>query len=196
MNTSDFTRPVGELTAEVKRYLNLRIGLAGMVLNKRMAEFTSALISILLLAAIFSMIVLMLSFAFVFWYGKSVGSYHHGFLIISLIYLIIGFIVYRFKQHLLLDPIIKKLNEKHQLLDNDFGSGLPAAENLTMLNKQLEILDLQIKHSELMMQKQLDELGHVLSPSRVINSLIVSTLTSSTVVLRAVSLLLRLMKKK
>ncbi len=196
INSSDFTRPVSELTAEAKRYLNLRIGLAGMVINKRMAEFTSQLISMLLLAGIFAMVMFMLSFAFVFWYGKNVGAYHEGFLIVSLLYTIIGVLIYKYKRQLLLDPLIKKLNEKHQLLDDSMDSDLPPAENLEMLNKQLEIRQLQIKYSELSMQKQLDDLGNALSPTRMMNSLLVSALTSSTMLMKSASLLLRLMKRK
>lgn len=161
-----------------------------------MAEFTSQLISMLLLAGIFAMIMLMLSFAFVFWYGLNVGAYHEGFLIVSLLYAIIGVVIYRFKRHLLLDPLIKKLNEKHHLLDESLDSDLPPAENLEMLNKQLEIRQLQVKYSELTMQKQLDELGDALSPTRMMNSLLVSALTSSTVLMKSASLLLRLMKRK
>lgn len=196
INTSDFTRPVSELTAEAKRYLNLRIGLAGMVINKRMAEFTSQLISMLLLAGIFAMVMLMLSFAFVFWYGTTVGAYHEGFLIISLLYIILGMLIYKYKKNLLLDPLIKKMNEKHHLFEDSMETDLPPAENLEMLNKQLEIRQLQVKCSELSMQKQLDELGEALSPTRMMNSLLMSALTSSTVLMKTASLVLRLMKKK
>jgi len=196
MNAEDFTQPISELTEEAKRYFNLRINHIGLQVNKKMAEFASQLITMLVLAGIFAMIILMLSFAFVFWYGKSVGPYHHGFLIMSLVYALIGFIIYFYRDRLLLNPIIHKISEMNVGQKEEEDNSLPKVTDMAGFDKQLEIVHLQIQHSELVMQKKLNDLGDAFSPTRIINTMLIQALTSSALLMRATSILLKFLKKR
>ena len=192
----DFTRPVSAISNEFKRYINLRINYMGLALNKKLADFMSQIITILVLAGVLSMILLMLSFAFVFWYGSSVGTYYHGFLIVSLIYALIGLIVYYFREPLLMNPLIKKLHGKPFELNDELGNKAIVISSKEEMEKYIEIMDLQIEQSELLMHKYLRDIGVAFTPSNIINSMMTYVLTSSNVMMSGALLVLRYLRKR
>ncbi len=192
----DFTRPISAISNEFKRYINLRINSMGLALNKKMADFMSQIIIILILAGVFSMIVLMLSFAFVFWYGSNVGTYYHGFLIVSLVYMLIGLVIYYFREPLLMNPLIKKLHAKQFELTDELGDKSLVINSKEDMEKHLEIMELQIVQSELLMHKYLRDIGETLTPSNLLNSMMTYVLTSSNVMMSGALLLLRYLRKR
>lgn len=192
----DFTRPVSAISNEFKRYINLRINHLGLALNKKLAEFMSHIITTLVFAAVFLMIILMLSFAFVFWYGSNAGTYYHGFLIISLVYMIIGLIIYYFRDPLFMNPIIRKLNSKRLELNDGIEDKSITINSKEDVEKYLEIMYLQIEQSELLMHKYMSDLGEAFKPSNILNSLIAYTLTSSNLMMAGTLLLLKFLRKR
>jgi len=192
----NFTKPISEAGNELKRYINLKIAYAGLQLNRRLSDFASQLVTMLVLAGIFAMILLMLSFAFVFWYGSEIGTYYHGFLIISLLYMILGLIIYYFREPLLMDPIIRKLHQKQQKMELMGDSVLLPVRNKEDMDKQLDIMQLQLEQSELLIQKHVQDLGTALTPSNILNSLFTYALSSSSLMMNGALLLLRLLKKR
>jgi len=192
----DFTQPVSAISNEFKRYINLRINHLGLALNKKLADFMSHIITTLVFAAVFLMIILMLSFAFVFWYGSNAGTYYHGFLIISLVYMIIGLIVYYFRDPLFMNPIIKKLYSKRFELNDGLEDKSITINSKKDVEKFLEIMDLQIEQSELLMNKHMQDLGEAFKPSNILNSLITYTLTSSNLMMGGALLLLKILRKR
>ncbi|MDD3636959.1 MAG: hypothetical protein RBR84_06375 [Bacteroidales bacterium] len=192
----NFTKPISEAGNELKRYINLKIAYAGLQLNRRLSDFASQLVTMLVLAGIFAMILLMLSFAFVFWYGSEIGTYYHGFLIISLLYMIFGLIIYYFREPLLMDPIIRKLHQKQQKMEPTGDSTLLPVRNKEEMDKQLDIMELQLEQSELLIQKHVQDIGTALTPSNILNSLFTYALSSSSLMMNGALLLLRLLKKR
>lgn len=192
----DFTRPVSAISNEFKRYINLRINHMGLALNKKLADFMSQIITMLVLAGVFSMVLLMLSFAFVFWYGSEVGTYYHGFLIISFIYMLIGLIIYYFREPLLMNPLIKKLHGKPFELTDEHGDKSVTISSKDEIEKYMEIMDLQIEQSELLMHKYLRDIGETFTPSNILNSMMTYVLTSSNVMMSGALLLLRYLRKR
>ncbi|MDD4373665.1 MAG: hypothetical protein PHG67_07085 [Bacteroidales bacterium] len=192
----NFTKPVSEAGNELKRYINLKITHTGLLLNRRLSDFASQLITMLVLAGIFALIVLMLSFAFVFWYGSEMGTYYHGFLIISLLYMIFSLIIYYFREPLLMDPIIRKLHQKQQKMEANEATSMMTVRNKEDMEKQLEIMELQLEQSELLIQKHIQDLGTALSPTSLLNSLFTYALSSSSLMMNGALLLLRLLKKR
>ncbi|MCK9451587.1 MAG: phage holin family protein [Bacteroidales bacterium] len=192
----DFTRPVSAISNEFKRYINLRINYMGLALNKKLADFMSQIITLFVLAGVFSMVLLMLSFAFVFWYGSNAGTYYHGFLIVSLTYMLIGLIIYYFREPLLMNPLIKKLHSKHFEMTNEDGDKSIIISTKEDMEKYLEIMDLQIEQSELLMHKYVRDIGDALKPSNILNSLMTYALTSSNLMMSGALLVLRYMRKR
>lgn len=98
MIQEELTRPIKNYGEAIQDHVNLRINLIGLQISKRLADFAANLISIVLMAGLLALVIIMLSFAFVFWYGSSVGPYHHGFLIVSLLYIFSGLMLYLFRE--------------------------------------------------------------------------------------------------
>lgn len=192
----DFTRPVSAIGNEFKRYINLRINYMGLALNKKLADFMSQIITVLVLAGLFSMVLLMLSFAFVFWYGSNAGTYYHGFLIVSLTYLLIGLVIYYFREPLLMNPLIKKLHAKQSEIKNESGDKSIIISSKEDMEKHLEIMDLQIEQSELLMHKYMLDFGEAIKPSNILNSMMTYAFTSSNLMMSAALLVLRYLRKR
>lgn len=192
----DFTRPVSAISNEFKRYINLRINYMGLALNKKLADFMSQIITMLVLAGVFSMVLLMLSFAFVFWYGSNVGTYYHGFLIVSFIYMLIGLVIYYFREPLLMNPLIRKLHTKKFEMNDEFGDKSIIINSKEDMEKHLEIMDLQIEQSELLMHKYVRDIGEAITPSNILNSMMTYALTSSNIMMSGVLLVLRYLRKR
>jgi hypothetical protein len=193
----EFTKPVSEAGNELKRYINLKVNHAGLLLNRRLSDFASQMVTMLVLVGIFAMILLMLSFAFVFWYGAEAGTYYHGFLIISLLYMIFGLIIYYFREPLLMNPIIRKLHQKQQKMDGQMETlPVPAVKNKEDMEKQLEIMELQIEQSELLIQKHIQDFGTAFTPANIMNSVFTYALSSSSFMMSGAILLLKLLKKR
>ncbi len=193
----EFTKPVSDAGNELKRYINLKVSHAGLLLNRRLSDFASQLVTMLVLVGIFAMILLMLSFAFVFWYGTEAGTYYHGFLIISLLYMIFGLIIYYFREPLLMNPIIRKLHQKQQKMDGKMETlPMPAVNNKEDIEKQLEIMELQIEQSELLIQRHIQDFGTAFTPSNIMNSVLTYALSSSSLMMSGAILLLKLLKKR
>jgi hypothetical protein len=150
----------------------------------------------LVLAGVFSMILVMLSFAFVFWYGSNAGTYYHGFLIVSITYMLIGLVIYYFREPLLMNPLIKKLHTKQFEMNNEFGDKSVIISSKGEMEKYLEIMNLQIEQSELLMHKYVQDIGNTLSPSNILNSMITYALTSSNLMMSGVILVLRYLRKR
>ncbi|MBU1368931.1 MAG: phage holin family protein [Bacteroidetes bacterium] len=192
----DFTRPISAISIEFKRYINLRVNHLGLILSKRLADFMSQFITMLLLAGFFSLILLMLSFAFVFWYGSEAGTYYHGFLIVALAYMLLGLVLYYFREPLLLNPLIKKLHKKQNDGEDPSETGLIPITSKEDLDKSLEIMQLQLEQSELLMTKHMNDFGDAITPSNILNSLMKYALTSSNLMMSGTLLLLRYLRKR
>ncbi|MDP2235136.1 MAG: hypothetical protein Q8J88_01765 [Bacteroidales bacterium] len=189
------TQPIRDITEELRHYLNMRLNFLSLMLSRRFALFTSFVLTAIILAALVGFVLIMLSFAFVFWYGKTVGAYHHGFLIMGLFYALVGLTVFFTRKQMFIDPIIRKMNEKiSSPVDED--DPMPSPENLTELIHETELLKLKIMHSELIMQQKFDELGESLNPFNYIAGLIDKTLNISTFILPFAELLINWLRKK
>lgn len=189
------TQPIRDITEELRHYLNMRLNYLSLMLSRRFALFTSFVLTAIILAALIGFVLIMLSFAFVFWYGKSVGTYHHGFLIMGLFYTLVGLTVYFTRKQMFINPIIRKMNEKiSSPVDED--DPMPSPENLHELIHETELLKLKIMHSELVMQQKFDELGASLNPINYIAGFIDKTLNISAFVLPFVELLVNWLRKK
>jgi len=189
------TQPIKDLSVEFKRYLNLRVNHVNLLISRRFAMFTSFVLTTIILLGLIGFILLMLSFAFVFWYGKSVGSYHHGFLIMALFYSLSGLAIYLNKKEMFIDPIIRKMNEKiSNTLDEEEIIAKP--ENLQQLDHETDLMKLKIKHSELVIQQQFNELGERLNPFNFFADVIGKTLNISAFILPILELTVSFLRNR
>jgi hypothetical protein len=189
------TQPIRDISTEIRHYLNMRVNYLSLLISRRFALFTSFVLTAIIFAALIGFVLIMLSFAFVFWYGTSIGHYHHGFLIMALFYTLIGLTVYFTRKQMFINPIIRKMNERlsSQIDEDDM---MPNPQNLSELEHEAELLKLKIKQSELVMQKKFDDLGESLNPLNFIADILDKTLIMSTVVLPLFEHLVNWLRKK
>lgn len=153
-----------QIRNQFKRYASLRTYYVGLLTNKYVSEVVSMVIKNIVFGVIAAMVIFMLSLAFVFWYGEEVGKIYHGFLILSLIYIIIGLIIYLIRNHLFTNPLIRKIHRKDLIEKEKALSKLPVPRNLGDLNQQIEIVKFQIEETENALQERLDDLTETIVP--------------------------------
>lgn len=180
MIQEDFTRPLKNLHLAIQGHISNRLNYLGLQMGMRMTAYSARIVSLVILTGLISLIMLMLSFAFVFWYGSQVGPYHHGFIIAGLFYLLLALLFYVNRKKLLLDPIARQTAKQAHIsggLDDELGP----VKNLDDLKKREEILKLKIQHSELVMQQKLQELSAAYAPGNIAKTVLGNLLTSTAV---------------
>jgi hypothetical protein len=196
MTSEDFARPIRQLSAGVVNYINLRINHVSLIIGKRMAELTTTIVTVTILAGIATMVLLMLTLAFVSWYGSTVGSYTHGLLIVSAFYIVAGLIIFLSREKLISDPVVRLLNKRKMFTDiKELGENIPV-NSLDDLEKRIELMKLQLQHSELLMEQNLQDVSENLKPSRIISSILDQTFSSTAVTGKIVSKLLTFFLEK
>ncbi|MBK9291229.1 MAG: hypothetical protein IPM52_06355 [Bacteroidetes bacterium] len=190
-----FTRPIKEITNEARAYLNLRVAQLSLSFSKAFARLNAMIVVAVVMLGLVSMVVMMLSFAFVFWYGSKVGTYYHGFLIAALFYVLVGLLVYVMRQKLFIDPVIRGMVRR---LNEDLASDglIPKVQNLQELQVQLELISLRIKQSEHQMETKFAELGESLNPANLARQLFGNLLSSSALAVSLLDLIIRLLRRR
>lgn len=152
------------LKNQFKRYVSLRAYYTGLKLNKYVSEVISTVIKSIVFGTIASTLLLMLSLAFVFWYGEEIGKTYHGFLILSAIYMLIGLILYLFRNQLFKNPLIKKIHKKDLLEKEKALSKLPSPRNLSDLEHQMQLVKFQMEENEQALQNRFDDFLDTIEP--------------------------------
>ncbi len=102
------------LFESTSQYIDTRLELAKLKAVKKTADIIGIFSTKLIVAAIFLFFLFMLNIGIAFWLGDILGKTYYGFLILSFVYFVIGFIVY-FNRNKWIKPsianaIIKQLN--------------------------------------------------------------------------------------
>jgi hypothetical protein len=192
----EFTKPLKQLSSELVGYINLRINYVGLLLGKRMAEITTQIVIVMILAGFAAIVMLLLTFAFVFWFGDNIGTYTQGFLIASAVYILAGLVIYFKRVKLISNPVVKIMNDRNVFLDLDDTDEPIPINSLHELDQRLELMKLQVRHKELVIEQDLSEVGKSLKPGNIISSLLNQTISSSAVTGAIISKLLDYFLKK
>ena len=100
-----------DIINNAKNYINLKLDLYNLILNEKLAKISSFFFTLASLIILFSLFLFFISFSFVYWYGETRGELHHGFFIVGVFYLIVGFLVFLFRKKLILNPLISRLTK-------------------------------------------------------------------------------------
>ncbi len=180
MIQEEFTRPLKNLNVAIQGHISNRLNYFGLQMGMRLTAHFSCIVSLILLTGFASLILLMLSFAFVFWYGSHIGPYHHGFMIAGLFYLLLALLLYINRKKLILDPLARQ-TAKHSYTSGGLDDELGPVKSLDDMKNREEILKLKIEHSELVMQQKVQELSEAYAPGNISKVLLGHLLTSTTV---------------
>lgn len=189
------TKPLKEITVEAKNYVNLRLAQLSLSFSKAFARLNAVIVVAMILLGLAGFILLMLSFAFVFWYGSKVGTYYHGFLLVALFFALTGLFVYLFRQKLFIDPVIRSIIRR---INEDLSEEglIPKVQNTRELERQLELISLKIKQSENQMETKFAEMGESLNPANLAKQLFGNLLSSSTVAISLLDLLITFLRRR
>lgn len=107
MERSDsLSEKAGETYGYIKYYIEQRIEYFRLALTERIALTMSGLLTAFALVALFSMVLLFGTLAIAFYLSSLLKSEGHGFLIVTMFYLLLGIIVYFFRRKLIMEPIV------------------------------------------------------------------------------------------
>lgn len=192
---NNITTSLTGLSQEFKQYLNLKVALVSLNLSRRFSQLFSLLLSAIIFVGLFSVILLMLTFAFVYWYGSEVGAIYQGFLIAGLFYMLVALMVYALRKQLFIDPMIRLLNDK--IADGLHEEGMFAEINNSRdLKLQTELLQLKIVQSESQIQKQFTEFSQSLNPLNMLKSVIGSSVSSAAITMALLEAVISWLRKR
>lgn len=109
----------GELFSQFKKYIDTEIELAKLTFAGKVSKMFSQFIAILLVGVIFFFFLVFFSVALGFLLGHWIGQMWIGFLIIAVLYLLVGIITWLLREKLIripvLNAIIRQLFSKEYL---------------------------------------------------------------------------------
>lgn len=157
MEYENLGTPIKETIEELKTYVEDLITYNKLVFAKGASQLSSILIMLVVLFGISGFVLLFFSFAFAGWFetitGLSIGT---GYLVIALFYVLLGFLVYRFRNPLIFNPSRKLFGEIFFGDDNNnefkFDTEEVTSENIKKVHEQLadrkESLNKKVKNLE------------------------------------------------
>lgn len=189
-----FGTEIGKLTADFKSYLNLRLNIIGLMLSKHIANLASFLLTAVIISALAGLVILMLSFAFVLWYGSSYGAYYQGFLILALVYTLLGLVIYWGRKRFFIDPISKKVNGKMSVNDFLKGTQILLSEDLT-IDEHIRNLDREADQYERDMKDNFEEFTDQLHPANIAKKLLGNMLSNPTLLISLLDFGIRFLRR-
>jgi len=111
MENSHIADNVSEVIDSARKYIDANIDLLKLTLLERLSKVVSLIISTTLVMLVASLFVLFFSIAASIFLGHLLHSLESGFLIVSGIYLLLIFLFWRLRKKLVINPVIRSLNE-------------------------------------------------------------------------------------
>ncbi len=111
MDTDKFQKNLDETFDNIKSYVHLRTELFKITIFERVARVLTKLFTLIILIFILFFVMLFLSLGFVHWYEENGGLVTHGYLIVAVFYLIVGFIFFLVRKKIFFNPIIRGFSD-------------------------------------------------------------------------------------
>jgi hypothetical protein len=97
--------PFISLFDKLKDYVDTRLNLLKLKAIDKSSGFLSSLLTIIIVILVGFVCFIMLNIGLALLIGKWLGEYYLGFLIVAALYIIIGFVIYKFRNKWLKGPI-------------------------------------------------------------------------------------------
>lgn len=111
MKNTSLEKQVTELKIALTGYLEARLDLGKAILLEKMSKIGTYFLTIMSGVIVIASFLLLIAFAFSFWYGTTHGSIHTGFLISAGFYILIGILIFLFRKPLFSNNIISNLGK-------------------------------------------------------------------------------------
>jgi Protein of unknown function (DUF1469). len=169
----EFKRPINQAKDEIVNYINFKVRYLELKLQREVTNFAFHLISNAILWLFVGMILLMLSLAFVFWFGRYIGGLYVGFLLVAGFYFVLGLLIFLNRKKWFLRPLEKKWIQN---MKGDFKSmeDLPMPKNMADVDDWLEIINLKAEQSKLSVEEAFEDFFAMLTPKSILQKLMFS----------------------
>ncbi len=111
MKNRSLAESFSELSGVIKSYVDARIRLWKISLLEKLAKTGTYFFSMIIGVVVIASILLLLVFAFSFWYGEVFGNTYEGFLISAGFYAVIGILVFLFRRTIFTNSIIGNIGK-------------------------------------------------------------------------------------
>ena len=148
-----------ETLMSLQHYLDLQIRYNKLLFAKRLGVMSSAFVMFIILLVLFSFASFFLSFTFVDWWETQFGDRLYGTLIVFGFYLLIGLILFVFREGIIYGPIRKffaNLMEGNDDLDRETDRTFRYKAEI---DRQLIVYRENLKEGEEILKEKFDELG-------------------------------------
>ncbi len=146
MENADFAKPLKETIEDLRSYIDELVGYNKLIFTKKIGELASYLTLLIALGFLSTLVLIFLSFGFVWWYsGTEIGERYIGFLIVAGFYVFIALILAVFREKLIFKPIRKA-----------FGNVIFSDVNANTKNEVFansEMLDARIQNAKDILQE-------------------------------------------
>ncbi|HEY9115692.1 MAG TPA: phage holin family protein [Bacteroidales bacterium] len=89
----------------LQKYIELQLKYNKLLLTQKMSEIFSLIILFVIILGLGGFVLIFFSLAFVNWYSENVGMMFHGFLWVTLFYLVIAILIYLLRKPFIFDPL-------------------------------------------------------------------------------------------
>lgn len=110
MQRDTFKENISELNDIVQGYVQARMNLWKVDLLEKLTRIGTYFITSILVLVSVLMVLMLLSFAFSYWFGQNYGSTATGFLISGGVYVLLIIIGFIFRKQLFSNPIVKHIS--------------------------------------------------------------------------------------
>lgn len=103
----DVMHNIGETVEYAHQYLQKEVTLLKLEIAEKAAKSTASIITVAVIGFLGSMVLIMFSISAGFWIGKLMNSYASAFLIITIVYGVLAFLIYFFRKRLITNPVLQ-----------------------------------------------------------------------------------------
>lgn len=111
MKNTELAEYLSELKETLGRYIDARMDLAKAIFLEKTSKIGTYFLTSITIILLVASLLLLLAFAFSYWYGNNYGEIYVGFLIAAGFYLIIGVVILLLRRKIFTDNIIKNIGK-------------------------------------------------------------------------------------
>jgi hypothetical protein len=111
MKNTPLAENITELKEALDDYLSARVNLAKVMLLEKISKTGTYFFTVVTSLVVLASMLLLVVFAFSFWYGQVCGEIYHGFLISAAAYLVIGVFILIFRRQIFSNNIIRNISK-------------------------------------------------------------------------------------
>ncbi|OYT17693.1 MAG: hypothetical protein B7C24_01225 [Bacteroidetes bacterium 4572_77] len=189
----DPNNPSSQTIEIAKNYINIKIDIVLLAISQKMSNAASYLIFAVLMGFIALFVSLFLSLSLSSWIVNHLGLPGIGNLIVSLIYIILGIILYVYRYKLVINPIKKLMKNAMDFSDLHNKTSIKGEQSI---DESIVLLKEELIHSEMDFDENMQEIKDYYSFEQLKDRFISSILENPKSLLSSLLIIRELLKNK